>query len=305
MIKYLEIKRWLKRIALALLVLILLIIGGAAFVWYRAVSPFYELGTAMTRNDSARKPTIGDLGGIPISIPPGIARFVEYQDDPGFMKPRKGPIPVRTLQSKFRSFGFEMRFPDKALVRDETPEQAKKISPDNTMWVDVGLDIKGYNDALALSRQLKGRATRKWPMMNDGLHSKEELKDRHGYRLLPEPLYGLMVYQVYGYENIKHDIDDRNIYYHVNQKGEVDTYIQCSNVKLLRAPCDHFFVLPHTEHTIAEVNYRIELLPQWQAIQAAATEVILGFAVNPDVQEQNQTPNASSTITGADHASSH
>lgn len=104
-------------------------------------------------------------------------------------------------------------------------------------------------------------------------------------------MYGLRVYQVYGYDDAKrsqqppNDVGDRNLYYHTNEKDEVDTYIQCDNTKHAAAPCNQYFVLPHTEHTIVSANYRIGLLPQWQAIQATATEVVLGFAVNSSDQQ--------------------
>lgn len=303
--------RWLKRIAWFLLILTLLLVGGAAFVWYQAFEPFYRMGKAMTYNDLPHKPTVGDLGGIPISIPPGIARFVEYQDDPHFMTPRQDPPPIRTLKSKFRSFGFEMRFPDKALVHDETTEQLKNIYPGNTLWIDVGLEVFDFNDERSLNRVLEGTAANKWPMMNDGHRSVEELKDKHGYQLLPEPLYGLRVYQVYGYDDAKryqqppNDFGDRNLYYHTNHKGEVDTYIECDNTKYPGARCNQQFVLPNTKHTIAHVDYRNGLLPDWQAIQAAATEVILGFAVNPAGQGQNRKADLSSTLTGDNHAPNH
>jgi hypothetical protein len=298
--------RWLKRIAWFLLTLTLLLVGGAAFIWYQAFEPFYRMGKAMTYIDLPHKPTVGDLGGISIAIPPGIARFVEYQDDPHFLTPRKGPPPVRTLQSKFRSFGFEMRFPDKALVHDETPEQLKEVYAGNTMWIDVGLDIEDFHDERSLNRILDGTANTKSGHYDEKLG---RIVD-DGYTLLAEPLYGLRVYQVYGYDDSqrlpgKHPWGDHNLYFHINQKGEVDTYIECSNSKHSAAPCDHKFVLPNTEHTVVNLLYRIGFLPEWQAIQAAATEVILGFAVNPAKQPSKPSVNNSSTLTGDNHTPSH
>ena len=46
---------------------------------------------------------IGELGGVPVSIPKPYAHFVEYENDPHFLKPRKGEPPKRTYQSKLRS----------------------------------------------------------------------------------------------------------------------------------------------------------------------------------------------------------
>ncbi len=299
--------RWLKRITLVLLTLVLLLAGGTAFVWYQAFEPFYRMGKAMTYNDLPHKPTVGDLGGIPISIAPGIARFVEYQGDQHFLTPRKGPPPLRTLQSKFSSFGFEMRLTDKALVHDETPEQLKKIHSGNTMWIDVGLNIYDFNDERSLNRILDGTANTKSGHYDEKLgHIVDD-----GFTLLAEPLYGLRVYQVYGYDDAKrsqqppNDVGDSTLYYHTNQRGEVDTYIKCDNTRLPGVLCNQQFVLPNTKHTIAQVLYRNGLLPQWQAIQAAATEVILGFAVNPAEQPTKPSANNSSTLTRDNHAPSH
>ncbi|MDD2723740.1 MAG: hypothetical protein PHH59_06925 [Methylovulum sp.] len=288
--------RWLKRIAWFLLILTLLLVGGTAFIWYQAFEPFYRMGKAMTYNDLPHKPTVGDLGGIPIAIPPGIARFVEYQDDPHFLTPRKGPPPVRTLQSKFRSFGFEVRYPDMALVHDETPEQRRKINIYNTMWLDVGADDYVPHDAGSLTRILEGTITTKWPKMNDGVTPIEQLKDKHGYRAVSETLYDLGIYEVYGYEKSSHDHDigDKNIYYHRNRRGEVDTYIECSNANHHAAPCNQQFLLPKAKNIMLDVHYRIGLLPHWKDIQDRVSATTLGFATKPQA-DSSVTPATTSS----------
>jgi hypothetical protein len=129
--------RWLKRLAMFFFTLTLRLAGGVAFVWYQAFEPYYRVGKVLTFNDSPNRPTVGVLGGIPISISPGIACFVEYQDDPHFLISRQGPPSTRSLQSKFRSFGFKVCYPDMTLTYDETPEERRKIHIHNMMWLMI------------------------------------------------------------------------------------------------------------------------------------------------------------------------
>jgi hypothetical protein len=134
--------RWLKRIALTLSAMTLLLVVGIGVVLYRATELHRQLANSRMSQEAQVGPTIGDLGGLPVSIPPRIARFVEYEGDPHFLEPRHGPRPVRTFESKLRSFGFEVRFPDMALVHDETPEQKREIHSFNTMWLSVGVSVE-------------------------------------------------------------------------------------------------------------------------------------------------------------------
>lgn len=59
------------------------------------------------------KDVIGDLGGMKVRIPRHYAEYVEYDGDPRFGEKRSVTTPSqRSLNSKLRSFGMNVRFPD-------------------------------------------------------------------------------------------------------------------------------------------------------------------------------------------------
>lgn len=277
--------RWLKRIALALLAVILLLAAGIGIVLHKGAS-HRQLADSWVIRENQVGPVIGDLGGIPVSIPHHFARFVEYESDPHFLAPRTGAVPTRSSQSKLRSFGFKVRLPDMAPLTEATRQEKRQSTIYNTMWLDVGVSVKPYYDELTLKRRLEASLSEKW----DATHSKdtppEIWKDKHGYKTLPDPLYGLVVNEVYGYDEAKryqipgNDSGDKNIYYHADAHGKVDTYIKCSNIKHNAALCEQNFILNSAKNTMVSVLYRIGLLPQWREIQAAVTQVILGFAID-------------------------
>jgi hypothetical protein len=74
---------------------------------------------------------------------------------------------------------------------------------------------------------------------------------------------------------------DKNIYFHRNQDGKADAYIECSNVMHAAAPCKLKFNMAPAMHVNVSVSFRKGLLPHWKEIQPSVTEVILGFRVNP------------------------
>ena len=290
--------RWLKRIIFTLLtVILLLVIGGGIFL-YIGMKPYRQLAGSWIFKENQNGAVIGDLGGIPVSIPHHFARFVEYQDDPHFLEPRKGPAPIRTEQSKLRSFGFEVRFPDMAPLTDATREEKRKSNIFNTMWLHVGVDVAPWNNELGLKRSVDAipSPSKIWVVgdMGPGLPART-WKEPHGYLRSDNLLYGLVVNEVQGYDEAKRykfpgvDGSDKNIYYHVDKQGKVDTYIECSNVKHDAAPCEQYFILPTVNNTMVKVLYRIGFLPQWTEIQDSVSKVMLGFAVDPKNKDNKIT----------------
>jgi hypothetical protein len=295
--------RWLKRIALTLLAIIVLLVAGIAIAFYVGMKPYRQLADSWVFKENKAEPVIGDLGGIPVSIPQPIARFVEYEGDPHFLEPRKGPTPVRTFQSKLRSFGFEVRFPDMAPLTGKTLEDKHKSNIYNTMWLGVGIGVESYYNESTLKHRADNlpypsqiRTSEAAP----GLPART-WKEEHGYIRSPNLLYGLVVNEVQGYDEAKryripgNGSGDDTIYYHVDEQGNVDTYIRCDNIKHEAAPCSHHFILPKAQHTIVKIHYRIGLLPQWCEIQEAVGKTILGFAVSPNPALNETKPNKPST----------
>jgi hypothetical protein len=298
--------RWLKRIALTVLVIILLFVAGIGLYLYQKSAFVRLVVNSWVFKENKPGPTIGDLGGIPVSIPRSIARFVEYEGEPHLYEPRTKPTPVRTFQSKLRSFGFEVRFPDMALLTDKTFEDKHKSNIYNTMWLSVGVGVAPYNNALGLKRRVDAIP---YPSQLHELHESEAApglpartwKEEHGYIRSPTLLYGLVVNEVQGYDEAKrynipgNDMGDYNIYYHFDEQGNVDAYIRCDNIKHGAAPCNHDFILPKAINTIINVHYRIGLLPQWRDIQEAVGKTILGFSVSPNPVLNGTKPNTPST----------
>lgn len=294
---------WLKRIVLTLVAVILLLLAWVCIVLYVKRTSNHQLVDSWVFKENQFSPIIGDLGGIPISIPPRVARFVEYESDPHFLEPREGDPLTRSSESKLRSFSFEVRFPDMVLLTPEVWQEKRKSNMYNTMWLDIGISVKPYHDELSLRRILDGTVATTW----DAIHSKgtppDLWKDKHGYKRSPDPLFGLVVDEVYGYDEASRhkfpgvDMGDKNIYHHVDTQGNVDTYIECHNVKHDAALCDQNFVLSMAKNTRVSVLYRIGLLPQWHEIQNAVTKVILGFAVAPN-RMPPQIVNKPSTHSG-------
>jgi hypothetical protein len=218
---------------------------------------------------------IGDLGGVPVSIPKPYAHFVEYDGDPHFMEPRKGPPPKRTFQSRLRSFGFEIRYPDMAPLTDETEKQQKQENIYTTTWMRVGINtgsIYGGDTTLA-----------------SHLHYKLTLKQGfppYRYEKLPDTAFGLIAYAPVGFDESKRTrpggagYNDRNIYFHRDQDGNVDTYIECSNVSHAAGECRLEFNLQPAMRAIVSVSFRKGLLPHWKEIQSSVAQVILGFRIN-------------------------
>jgi hypothetical protein len=242
---------------------------AAALLWV-SLQP---TGTQETKELAARysqRDVIGDLGGMPVSIPRHFANFVEYDGDPGWGEKRKGPIPDRTYQSKLNSFGFKVRFPD--MAGRSGPEQEKDYASSSiykTQWIDVGITTGShFGDGLFLERSV-----------ND--INKENLKFQ--FQILPKKTHGMETYSPVGIDPKTRsrpestDYNDRDLFVHRTINGQVDTYIKCSNVNHDAAPCSHYFFLPPPLAAKVTVSYRRGLLPEWQKIQISVAQLILNF----------------------------
>jgi hypothetical protein len=106
-------------------------------------------GMQMATAQYTPKDVVGDLGGMPVTIPRHMAEFVEYEGDPGWGEKRKGPVPERTHQSKLTSFGVQFRYPDMATLSSPAMWQDKKSkSIYNTDWMSFGVNASSqYPDA--------------------------------------------------------------------------------------------------------------------------------------------------------------
>ncbi|WCM96765.1 hypothetical protein M5C96_20470 [Acidovorax sp. GBBC 1281] len=220
-----------------------------------------------------------NLGGVPVAIPPYFAEYVEYDGDPGWGENRKGPKPVRTPDSKIRSFGFDVRYPD--MVGKSTPElwddyRKRRLATDQ--WIRVGLSSgEDYKNAGGINRMAQGVQNRS--SESDAKHwwnIYEKLKeDEHGLEVYAHPGMNTETGKFHReHENAK------DIFFKKNNEDQVTTYISCSNREIPSAPCTHHFELDPEMHASVTVSYRRGLLPEWQQIQEKVKKTVLGFAVN-------------------------
>lgn len=259
-----KLKRWNSR-------LLLLVLTAATCMWIFG-------GICLVNNKVYSESLIGDLGGVPVSIPRPFAHFVEYDDDPHFMEKEGWVPPERTYQSKIRSFGFEVRFPDMASEDMKTHEERLKKDIFNTMWMRVGVDAGedyGSSGDVAFERYLQN-------YLNPN-------RKRFVYGRLPNKTFGLTGYtpidvdkslreQVIGGASIR----DKNIYYAKNKDGRITTFIECGNKKHRAVNCRQSFNLGPLMKVRVSVSYRKELLPHWREIQSSVSKVFRSFQVDQD-----------------------
>lgn len=231
----------------------------------------FDSSNVTKRDPSA--PVIGELGGVKVSIPREFARFVEYEDDPHFMEKRKGPSPERTINSKIRSFGFEIRFPDGASRKIGTRGQEIVSLTPPVGWLGVGVNAAkdSYDYSENLYQRLKdtnlggGKHTLVYQKQSNksfGLHVHE-----------PAP----MSMQKSGIPNYQHTQLDKNIFYAEDEYGELSTYIECSNAKHDSAMCSQRIFLKDSIRVFIKVRYRKGLLMHWKEIKQLVSDTVLGF----------------------------
>lgn len=230
-------------------------------------------GMQMATAQYTPKDVVGNLGGMPVTIPRHMAEFVEYEGDPGWGQKREGPIPERTHESKLTSFGVQFRYPDMAtLSGPEMWKDKKSKNIYNTDWMRFGITTgKRYSGDGWLDRSTNYR-----------LNAVEI--GHYIYAKQPKSEYGLQFYQKVNKNTGQTDEKMRTIDAHLfiarNTNGQVTSYIVCSIKQHQAAPCRHSFSVEF-QGVSAEVDiqYRRPMLEHWQDTQNKVTNMILGFKV--------------------------
>lgn len=272
--KYVQLARNQTGRSKTILLIFLSIVGimGLVFfvAWYKFPSTLVTLPfepPVMTAARYSPRDAVGDLGGMPVTIPSYFANFVEYEGDPGWHK-REGPVPERNHQSKLVSFGFKVRFPDMAgLSSRELEKNHRSFTIDDTPWIDVGITTGvNFGDGLGLERSFSGLI--------------EENKFKVEHQAAKQ--FDLDVYSPVGVDPstrqpFKHSSYDEDVFVYRNAEGKVLTLITCSNVNHAAAPCDLRFLLDPALKAWIEIHFRRGLLPEWQQIQSSVATLILNF----------------------------
>lgn len=220
----------------------------------------------------ASQDVVGDLGGIPVTIPRHFANYAEYDGDPGFGEKRKEPRPERTHQSRLRSFGFDVRYPDLTGTSSAALWlERQNASIYDTPWISAGVRSgdrypgDGFLDRLF-----------------DSLHDPAPRPPFQYGERLPQTQYGLVVYAPVGIDPqtdrpSRESRISKDVFVHRGKNGKVDAYIDCGNNLEGVASCSQEFSLePYADADIS-VQYRRDLLSEWQQIQTSVTQLILGF----------------------------
>ncbi|ASL73310.1 hypothetical protein G7939_00570 [Ralstonia solanacearum] len=232
----------------------------------------------MIQEERRTDPAVGHLGGIPVSIPRPYAHFLEYDGDPGFTEPRKGPRPERTFESGIRSFGFEVHYPDMEVASAKNLDKQKSESIYTTTWLTVGVSSNSFYGG------------KDFPL---GSVLAMKFK-KYKYERSDEKNYELETYIPTNVDENKRqngggaaDMFDYNIHYHKDATGRVDAYITCSNMKHEAATCQQKFNLfPHMAADVS-VTYRRGLLKDWREIQSSVSNVIFGFKATKTQDQHN------------------
>lgn len=265
--------RWVLYPLLALLACTSLLFG---WIWFKSpsiVGPGAFQPPEMAAAQFSSRDVVGDLGGMPVTIPRHFANYVEYDGDPGFGEKRQGPRPQRTHKSRMRSFGFDVRYPDMAgLSSNEMYADKKSYSIHNTPWIRVGITTgEDYPGHGALDRRTRARV------------EEQDIKyPRWNYTKLPRREYDLTVFAQMDIDPktqipYREDKGSDDIFIHRNKSGRVSAFIKCSNAGHAGAPCQHTFSLEPDVSALVYMSYRRTLLPEWKGIQENVKQFILGF----------------------------
>jgi hypothetical protein len=231
------------------------------------------------------KDVVGDLGGMPVTIPRHMAEFVEYNGDPGWGEKRQGPIPERTHASKLKSFGIDFRYLDMATLSSPEMRQDKQSKTIyNTDWmglgVSAGTEYYGDGGLDRIAREtVEGTGQYFW----------------NKFAKLPEQQFGMDVYVLTEInpntgQPARFEDDGNDVFVARNKKGKIIAYIECSNVPHAAAPCSQYFSMEYDGvHAKVYISYRRGHLKDWQDIQAKVTAMLLGFRVIPPAKETEKS----------------
>ena len=255
--------RWLRRILLTCLALILI---GLATVYIALPPRGVFLTDSWQFKEKYDGPVIGNLGGVPVLIPTEFAHFVEYDGDPGFLEPRKGPVPERTQQSRLRSFGFDLLYPEMLGLTPQTQSMGYHDNIYLSMWVHASINSgeRYYGDHSLSNLE---------PPLHDPKRWKFPLKEA------PAKFHGLTAHESQGGDAT--DFDHVTIYTHHNASGELDTYIKCHDDPHPAAPCSLQASMSPSMRADIDIHFRRGLVPQWADILKKVKAKVMTFKHTP------------------------
>lgn len=225
---------------------------------------------------------VGDLGGMPVRIDRHIVRLVEYDGDPGWGPPRKGPPPERTHASRLASFGFYVRYPDMRSL--DEPEMRADFERYHPIMKPVEYGLSEINPWLRGGIQ-SGSSYPGHGFLDRQFWGPDRIPVGQGFVSEPSPIKGLELFIRSGNHPhsgapLRYEAGGGDAYVHRTHEGKVTTYIRCGYQSTTQRPtwCEQTWSMEsHGLGMVVNVMYRPGLLPQWQDIQTKVSLFILDF----------------------------
>lgn len=242
-------------------------------------------------------PIIGDLGGVPVSVPLNYTHLItEYDGDPSVFDPerRKWKPPVRTFASKINSLPLMVHFPDYA---PRTPENEvsyyrnQKAVEAPEEWLPIGV-----------------RAGERFFIRDEALKSgriydrKKIIKGYSGptnpkfggpatvaYEKQIDLRHGLVEYLPVGFEANEDANGRNNRLFFFETNGKDVTFIKCHASGhpfegSFRNVCTHTFTLYPWMKAEVVLRYDARSLSNWQEYEQKVRDLIFSFRVSTEQQ---------------------
>lgn len=215
---------------------------------------------------------VGDLGGVPVTMPAAQVSLVQYEGDPGWGSSSPAVVPSRNHTSRLVSFGLDVRWPDMTVA--DTPalrDERAHASLRSSTWIGVTILAGPYFGA---SNPLDRLAA---AYVADGIGI-------FRFEPLAQHEHGLEVFAVRGVDpatgrSLREHAHAEDLFVHRNDQGRVDAVILCSHRPNAEAAlCRHHFTLEPAMRARGSLQYRRALLPQWQQIHGAVARLMRSFA---------------------------
>ena len=227
-----------------------------------------------------KHPIVGNLGGVPVSLPQFVVESVSYDDTPPpfskewktYKRPEK-----RTYADNLAAFGFSFDFKTNELRNDlvNYDRWKKDFSSKTSTWVDVSV----YSGRSAPKEDMNKWA-KVWLPENGYYRS-------YRYSKTAEE-FGLEKYQVPDIldaktqKPIRHQHDYGDTFLSRDSDGNITSVIKCNNYN------KYEMLICNSNFQVAELNARISLnflrhqLKDWQRIQQQAEQHIRSWIVKTE-----------------------
>ncbi len=220
---------------------------------------------------------IGNLGGVPVNLPPSIVELVEYDDSPGFdpEKLRTYDPPTRSYQSIIESLGFDFRNHDSVLYDRNDPTLRQEYDSERR---------RGGDDWVSINISAGSRYGTNPHALDDYFDSSLHLAEMASipYVNTNKEIYGLALYINGGTDPktqrpLREHWRAEDMFVFRDEQGNVQTIIKCANNDVKSPPCTHDFNFPPPMKIRISMMYPRQNLSRWKTIQDKTINFVLNF----------------------------